>query len=238
MTFSSERGLTVPIIRGIKYLLLDFDGPICHAFAGFPAPEVAATLRERLYARGVAPKDWMTDVDDPHEILRASLALGLNVPAQAEKELARLEIRAVRSATPTPHASEVIERAKADGGKVAIVSNNAESAVSAYLLSHGLTGQIDHIAARVSPDPALMKPNPYLVNQAIDALHADRAKSALVGDQVSDVIAAHRADLAGIGFANKERKFERFRQAKAELIIESMAQLILAGHQPAAIDGL
>lgn len=216
----------MPIIRGIKYLLLDFDGPVCDAFAGFPAPEVAATLRERLYARGAVPEDWMTDVSDPHEVLRASLAFGSDVAEQAHKELARLEMRAVRSATPTPHAGEVIASAKASGGKVAIVSNNAENAVSTYLRSHGLSGQVDHVAARVSPDPALMKPNPFLVNQAIEMLGAEHPISALVGDQVSDIIAAHEARIIGIGFANREQKVDRFRNANADLIISGMTQLI------------
>jgi phosphoglycolate phosphatase len=221
----------VPIIRGIKYLLLDFDGPVCHAFAGFPAPEVAATLRGRLYVRGAVPKDWMADSDDPHQILRASAALGPEVAEQAHKELAHLEIRAIRSATPTPHAAEVIACAKESGGKVAIVSNNAEGAVSAYLRSHGLSDQIDHVAARVSPDPALMKPNPYLVNQAVDMLQANRASSALVGDQVSDIIAAHEANITGIGYANKETKFGRFKQAAADLIIGSLDQLLMDSHK-------
>lgn len=218
----------MPIIRGIKYLLLDFDGPVCQAFAGFPAPEVAATLRERLYARGAVPKEWMADVRDPHEILRASLAFGVDVAEQAHKELARLEMRAVRSASPTPHAGEVIASAKAFGSKVAIVSNNAESAVSAYLRSHGLSGQVDHVAARVSSDPALMKPNPFLVNQAIEALDAERSMSALVGDQVSDIIAAHEAGIIGVGFANKERKADRFKHANADLTITSMVQLLIS----------
>jgi phosphoglycolate phosphatase len=216
----------VPIIRGIKYLLLDFDGPVCHVFAGFPAPEVAATLRERLYVRGAVPKDWMADSDDPHQILRASAALGSDVAEQAHKELAQLEIRAVRSATPTPHAAEVIACAKASGGKVAIVSNNAEGAVSAYLRSHGLSDQIDHVAARVSPDPALMKPNPYLVNQAITVLHGERSMSGLVGDQVSDIVAAHGARIIGIGYANKPGKARKFEEAEADLIVTTMAQLL------------
>jgi phosphoglycolate phosphatase len=214
------------IIRGIRYLLLDFDGPVCHVFAGFPAPEVAAVLRERLHASGVAPKDWMADVDDPHEILRGSVVFGPDGAMQVHKELSLLEMDAVQSAVPTPHASEVIATANATGGKIAIVSNNAEIAVSAYLLRHGLTGQIESVAARVSPDPALMKPNPHLVNQAINTLRADRARSALVGDQVSDIIAAHRADIVGIGYANKKHKTARFKQANADRIVTSMAQLI------------
>jgi phosphoglycolate phosphatase-like HAD superfamily hydrolase len=70
-----------------------------------------------------------------------------------------------------------------------------------------------------------MKPNPYLVMKAIGALNADCESSALVGDQVSDVIAAHRAGVQAVGYANKSGKVERFKEAAADLIITSMAEL-------------
>src|SRR5579875_3894813 len=198
----------LPIIQRVRYLLLDFDGPVCRVFAGFPAPEVAARLRQALSAHCAVPRDWLAGERDPHEVLKASLAFGPEVAARAHDELMRLETRAVGSAVPTAYAREVITAVKERGDSVGIVSNNAASAVTAYLAAHGLTGQVDCIAARNGPDPTLMKPHPYLVTQAMTALRAEREHCALVGDSVSDVIAAHRADITGIGYANKERKAE------------------------------
>jgi hypothetical protein len=74
----------------VRYLLVDFDGPVCSIFAGFPAPDVARSLRE--YLRGDVPDGWMAHVDDPHEVLRATAELGSNVAARANQELARLEV--------------------------------------------------------------------------------------------------------------------------------------------------
>src|ERR1700733_11574629 len=139
----------------VRYLLLDFDGPVCSVFAGFPAPDVARSLRD--YLRGEVPDGWMAQVDDPHEVLRATAGLGFSVATRANRELSRLEIEAVKTATATPYATDVIDQAKASGAKVAIVSNNAQSAVESYLSDNGLMVSIDNVSARSGPDPTLMK---------------------------------------------------------------------------------
>ena len=207
----------------VRYLLLDFDGPVCSVFAGFPAPDIARSLRE--YLRDEAPDGWMAHVDDPHEILRASAELGPGVAARADQELTRLEVEAVKTAEATPYAADLIDRAKTGDAKLAIVSNNAQTAVVSYLSATGLLASVDNVSARSTPDPTLMKPNPYLVMRRLSALNAERESSALVGDQVSDVIAAHRAGVQAVGYANKSGKADGFKEASADLIITSMAEL-------------
>jgi phosphoglycolate phosphatase-like HAD superfamily hydrolase len=71
----------------------------------------------------------------------------------------------------------------------------------------------------------LMKPNPHLVNAAIQGLGAATDLSALVGDQVSDIIAARNASVQAIGYANKEGKTGKFVEAGADLIVASMGDL-------------
>lgn len=144
----------------------------------------------------------------------------------AHRKLIALEMEAVKSATPTPYAADVIRNAQAGGISLAVVSNNAESAVIEYLSAKGLMGYVNYVSARTSEDVALMKPNPYLVAQAIDAIDAVRAVTALVGDQTSDIVAAHRAGVQAIGYANKSGKRERFVAAGADLVINSMAELL------------
>jgi phosphoglycolate phosphatase-like HAD superfamily hydrolase len=50
---------------------------------------------------------------------------------------------------------------------------------------------------------------------------------ALVGDQVSDVIAAHRAGVRAVGYANKSGKIDSFKKVSADLIVASMAELFV-----------
>jgi phosphoglycolate phosphatase-like HAD superfamily hydrolase len=210
-------------VERVRYLLLDFDGPVCSVFAGFPASEVARRLRE--YLRDEVASGWMEGSNDPHEVLRATAQLGSNIAGQANQELTRLEVEAVKSAKATPYAAELIGRAKAAGAKIAIVSNNAQKAVESYLSTNGLLVSIDNVSARSTPDTTLMKPNPYLVTKAVTALNAEHHSSVLVGDQVSDIIAAHRAGVPAVGYANKTGKADRLKEASADLIITSMAEL-------------
>lgn len=40
------------VLKGVQWVLLDFDGPVCDVYAGMPAPSVAAQLRQMLAAAG------------------------------------------------------------------------------------------------------------------------------------------------------------------------------------------
>jgi phosphoglycolate phosphatase len=168
----------------------------------------------------------MADSNDPHEILRASVEFGRDVAAYANRELSALELEAVKSATPTPYAEDVIRSARTAGKSVGVVSNNAKIAVIEYLSTACLIRDIGYVSARVSEDVSFMKPNPYLVKQAISALHGENKLTALVGDQVSDIIAAHRAGIRAIGYANKSGKRDSFVDASADLVITSMSELL------------
>lgn len=109
-----------------------------------------------------------------------------------------------------------------------MVSNNSTRAVTAYLELHGLSEGIARIAARTSPDPALLKPSPHLVEKAIGALNADPAASAFVGDALTDIEASRRAGIASIGYASEPGSHERMAHAHAGAVITSMAELALS----------
>ena len=81
------------------------------------------------------------------------------------------------------------------------------------------------IAGRTEPDPRLLKPHPHLILRALDALGSDPATCALVGDSISDIQAAQKANTASIGFANKPGKAERLQSAGADAIVVTMTEL-------------
>jgi phosphoglycolate phosphatase len=80
----------------------------------------------------------------------------------------------------------------------------------------------------MSPDPALLKPSPHLIDEAVRGLDASRAATTLVGDSYTDIEAAHRAEVAIIGYANKLGKRERMAELDAGAVITSMADLALS----------
>jgi phosphoglycolate phosphatase-like HAD superfamily hydrolase len=209
-------------------LLLDFDGPICSVFAGMSDDTVAKKLRRRLAAAGVAIPAEVRSISDPLEVFRAVAARGRDVGQRAQRELTLLEVQAVRTAQPTEGAAELITAARQSGRSVTIVSNNSGQAVTAYLTDPRLAPYVGGVIGRDDPTPAHMKPSPYRVRQAVQMLQAVSAECVLVGDSVSDVTAAHAADVAAIGYANKPGKHERLVQAGADAVITRLADLIEA----------
>ncbi len=229
MTASAQSDpLLKRIAGGTRHLLLDFDGPVCSIFAGMSADTVAERLRRRLAAAAVAIPAEVRTTSDPLEVFRAIAARGRDVGQRAQRELTLLEVQAVTTAQPAEGAAELIAAARQTGRSVAIVSNNSGQAVATYLNRHRLTRYVSAVIGRDDPDPAHMKPSPYRVRQALEMLRAAPAECVLVGDQVSDITAAHAADLAAIGYANKPGKDERLAQAGADAVITRLADLIEA----------
>lgn len=206
----------------ITHVLLDFDGPIAGMFAGGLGPRIATDLWHQLDGRDDQP----TPSEDPFDILRAAAERSRSIAAHVETALSHLETLAAENAPATPHAAEVVTAAHDTNRPVAIVSNNAEPAIRRYLDIHGI--RADEVIGRAGPDPALLKPSPYLVNDALRRLSARPEAAVLVGDSMTDVEAAHAAGVLAIGYANKPGKAERFAAIHADDIITSMAELIPA----------
>jgi beta-phosphoglucomutase-like phosphatase (HAD superfamily) len=142
--------------------------------------------------------------------------------------MADLEFAAVPTADPTPYVRQVIASARESGRTIGVVSNNGPRTVNAYLERHGLSDGIHLVVARTSHDPALLKPSPHLITQAVHGLHADSVATVLVGDSFTDIEAAHHAGVASIGYANKPGKLEHMTQLQAAAVITSMADLALS----------
>jgi phosphoglycolate phosphatase len=213
------------IIARTRYLLLDFDGPICSIFAGLPAPTVADKLRQLL--PGDLP-DEITNTGDPIEVFKYSATVSDDLAARVEAEMTDLEVAAVPTADPTPYVHQVIASARESDRIVAVVSNNSPRAVNAYLNCHGLSDGIATVVARTSHDPALLKPSPHLIDEAVRGLDGDPSATALVGDSFTDIEAAHSAGVSSIGYANKPGKRERMAELRAGAVIASMADLALS----------
>lgn len=213
------------VLRRTRFLLLDFDGPICAIFAGRPAPLIARRLADDLASRCATLPASVRRITDPFDVLRLAATLGANAMGHAEARLREEEIAAVATARATPHAEALIETWTAGGRRVAAVSNNSQAAVANYLARHDL--HLDLIVGRTNPDPALLKPSPHLILRALEGLDADPDEALLVGDSPSDVAAGASAGLRTIGFANKPGKAEKLSAAGAFKVVRSLADLVL-----------
>ncbi|MFF3864588.1 HAD family hydrolase [Micromonospora sp. NPDC001898] len=214
------------LLAGVGAVLLDFDGPVCSIFAGYPAPQVAAELVDVLRRHGVDVPPDLAGEPDPLEVLRRTGAAGDHgVTRAVEDALCAAERRAVETAEPTPYGREVIVAARQAGMPVAAVSNNSAGAVIAYLAAHRLAGYVSPVVGRAYADPDLMKPNPEPILQAVRALGLAPAGCVLVGDSLSDIEGARAAGVRVVGYANRPQKVRGFHAAHADIVITSMEEV-------------
>ena len=214
------------IVARTRHLLLDFDGPICSIFAGLPAATVADRLRKLLGDHAQLPGQ-IACTADPFEVFAYAATVSENLAARVEAEMTDQELAAVPTAAPTPYVHEVVTACQNSGRSIAVVSNNSVRTVHAYLARHGLDDRISLVIARTNHNPALLKPSPHLITQAVDALAAQPEGCALVGDSMTDIQAARLARVHSIGYANEPGKREHFTEAGAGAIISSLADLAL-----------
>ncbi|XTZ18262.1 HAD family hydrolase [Micromonospora echinospora] len=214
------------LLDEVSAVLLDFDGPVCSVFAGYPAPRVAAELVDVLYRRGIEVPPDLVSEPDPLEVLRRTGATGdQNATRAVEDALCAAERQAVETAEPTPYGREVIVAARQAGFPVAVVSNNSASAVSAYLAAHRLAAYVSPIVGRTYAAPERMKPNPEPIRQAAHTVGEPPARCVLIGDSLSDIDGARAAGARVIGYANRPAKIERFRAAGADVVATSMREI-------------
>ncbi len=147
------------------------------------------------------------------------------VRAEVERALQAAELDAVATAAPTPDSVEFMKACQLTNRPVAIVSNNSQPAITAYLDQMGLAGLVAHIEGRDPRNPALMKPHPATLERAVAALHGRAQTAVLVGDSITDLEAAHRAGIRSLGYANHPDKVLTLTGAGADAVATSMSLL-------------
>lgn len=203
-------------------LLVDFDGPVCSVFASLQPTDVAAQLRGLLPNRENLPQHIQHEAD-PLTVLRFVGELGDQaLTNKVDEELRKAELVAIAGATATPHGHELLRAACRSGRKVAIVSNNSEPAIKAYLRSHDLGQYVSQVIGRQPGHPEAMKPNPKPVTRAASVLGLAPTECVLVGDSPSDIGAAKGAGVRSIGYANKPYKNTTLANAGADIVVEGV----------------
>ncbi|AUY51269.1 HAD-IA family hydrolase [Streptomyces sp. CB01881] len=210
------------VLRPVKHVLLDFDGPVCSVFAGLPAPGVARRLREGLLATGEKAPAGAEEESDPLALLRLVSEARPDLTDSTDAALAALETEAVRVAHPTPGGESVLRASARSGRLVSVVSNNAGAAIETYLAEHGLGDYVVGVFGRSPGDPSSMKPNPRLLLEAMKAAGTGPEHCIFIGDAARDVEAGEAAGVPTIGYANKPGKDVKLAGAGAVVIVDSM----------------
>ncbi|MFF6999508.1 HAD family hydrolase [Streptomyces sp. NPDC008313] len=218
------------LISPVRHVLFDFDGPICRLFAGHKAERVARDLVDWLERQGLS--GLLTEQErlqaDPMVVLYAVNRRHprSDLVAELEQRLTQQELKAASSAMPTAFADPLVRTWCALGARLAVASNNAPTTVTRYLASRGLTECFaPHVYGR-STDLDLLKPNPYCLNRALNAMGAAARDALMIGDAPSDYAAAVSAGVPFLGFARNERKEKLLRDAGVRVTVASMEPVL------------
>lgn len=215
------------LVASKRHVLLDFDGPVCAAFAAYGAANISRQLAMLISQGGGDVPAELVSSSDPFELLHYAATLGdPDLLAEVDSEFRRLEVLAIRIAAPTPNAAEVVRALVQLGHTVTIVSNNSTGAIASYAQAHQLAGLLASISARTDPDPSLLKPNPHLLLEALAQLGAAPHDAVMVGDSGTDVEAAHDAEVIAIALANRPDKAQVLRESRPAAVIDRMSALL------------
>ncbi|MFI5806582.1 HAD family hydrolase [Streptomyces sp. NPDC051561] len=211
-------------------ILFDFDGPICGLFAEHRAHDIADRLIAWLAdERGLEVPLEGRERQDPHAVLRTvgeARHPDHALTAELEQILTDEELSATRTARPTPYVDDLIRAWSARGAKLAIATNNSPAVAARYLADHGLDRCFaDHIYGRTS-DVRLLKPHPDCLDRALRGLGARPAQTLMIGDTTSDLLAARRAGVAFLGYAQNERRVRRLLLAGADTVVDSLEKVL------------
>ncbi|KPI10196.1 HAD-superfamily hydrolase, subfamily IA, variant 3 [Actinobacteria bacterium OK074] len=166
--------------------------------------------------------------EDPHFAL---LGVNRRHPASdllldLEEWLTRQELEAVPSALPTPYADPLIQTWSAFGVRFAVTTNNSPLVAAEYVKTRGLADYFPHIYGRTQ-NLGLMKPDPYCLRQAMNALGASPETTLMIGDAPTDLLAARAAGVSFLGYARNAKKESELRNAGAELVVRSLNPVLM-----------
>ncbi|MEM2637123.1 MAG: HAD family hydrolase [Candidatus Korarchaeota archaeon] len=133
------------------------------------------------------------------------------------------EMDALPRARPVPHALETLRDIR-KFAKMGIVSLNSLETIKTALKLFGFP-EFDIIVSRENA-PAL-KPEPDGIILALSQIGIPRERSFMVGDSDSDMIAASKANITGIGIARTNFSTEDLRASGAKYVINDFSELPL-----------
>jgi phosphoglycolate phosphatase len=133
------------------------------------------------------------------------------------------EVRSVASTSALPGAKEALQRLKANGARLAVLTNSGLRAAREALGRAGLSGYFEFVLTR--DDTVSMKPRPEGIASAVSRLGVGPESTYYVGDSPFDIAAAKGAGVRVISVATGNYTVERLRAEGADLAVSSIAEI-------------
>jgi HAD superfamily hydrolase (TIGR01493 family) len=176
---------------------------------------------------GIAVESWRIHRSIGMDGARLITSLSGDADDDAQKRAKELHTRYFREAAPLlrplPGARELLQRVTSLGLQVVLASSASEEELS---MSRGVLECDDLVsAATSSKDVDVAKPEPTIIEVALDRAGVDAGHAVYVGDAVWDVIACGRAGVPAIGLLSGGISREELEKAGAEAVFENPRDL-------------
>ncbi|HEY0805278.1 MAG TPA: HAD hydrolase-like protein [Pseudonocardiaceae bacterium] len=215
--------IAAELLADREHVLFDFDGSVCALFGGTSDGVVASRLRVFLGADLPAE---IAATDDPFDVLRYARTCSTTTRQLVERELRHQELAAIDTATETPGIRDVLQSLTITGHILTIVTNNAADAVGAYLGRHEFGRHVAEVSGRHSEEWTPLKPDPFLVRQAMWFLDTTPDRCCMIGDSVTDIQAGHALGVPVIAYAHEPEMRSLFAPHKPDAVIDHMTELM------------
>lgn len=207
--------------RDYKYVLFDWDGTIARTLDVW-----LQTARKVLADHGVITAD--------EQIIKGfgdwtfAVKLGVKDNHRFIHDLVLQVNDKLRGVKLYNGAVDVLAKLKKRGSKLALVTTSVKSFVLPVLKKYNLNGFFDVVLT--AEDVKEQKPNPEIVNKAMEYLDAQIKETLIVGDGPKDMVAGKAAGITTVLFYPAENKrfysLQETKTFKADHVIHKMAELL------------
>ncbi len=209
----------------VRAALFDLDGTLVEF-------KVDYNLGRRMileYARGKGyDMEGQDEARNMHDIIEHYAVIGdegahADVKKYAYDLMERLEMEGAALTRPFPDALPTLEALRGDGIKMGIVTNSARKAVEVVMSRYPLGPYFDVITTR--DDVSVIKPDPGIVQHAMDALGVGSHECFFVGDAPGDMMAAKALGIVSVGIPRGFATREALLGANPDYVIDSLESL-------------
>jgi HAD superfamily hydrolase (TIGR01549 family) len=212
-------------------LLIDFDGTLFRLFAHVDLAPLAKAISAYLAGQGFV-------FDPDQDPFNAPKALGESTLDVAKKDvllqavdqmLRETEVDAIASGEAVPGAIELCTALAKSSLPWGVVSNNSPASIRAFFNRFKLQAPT-LIIGREPEHPEHLKPSPYPLQKAAEALHLKPEALLLVGDEPRDDEAAKACGCSFWGLAATPIKQQRWRNYSSQVKLFSSLGEIKAAY--------
>ena len=211
----------------IEAVVFDFDGTLVHTDIDFAAMRqgIVQHLRQwGLGEPGVEESRYVLELiawgeeqlqDDPSR---------QQYREEARTILHEVELPHCQRAEPFPGVPEALQRLRAAGRKIGIITRNSHEGVGAVLSRHPLPYEV--LITR--DDLSNVKPHQEHLKQALTALGVAASRALMVGDHATDIQCGRAAGVRTCGVLTARTTLEQFHELGADFAFRDVPALVAA----------